>query len=173
MLQPPQHFWQHHTDVSPFATFSAGLQASMDALMQPASRDAAGSSSQSMQVDEAPAASQPAASSAAGSSGASGSGTQEDVAMAPASAPPARKARNAADAPMRKLSVNLIDTYKTINQARAPSAARAARAPTPRARVVAVAAGPAAGAVRAAVAPRRARRPGARAPGRARADPRA
>ena len=130
MLQPPQHFWQHHTDVSPFATFSAGLQASMDALMQPASRDAAGSSSQSMQVDEAPAASQPAASSAAGSSGASGSGTQEDVAMAPASAPPARKARNAADAPMRKLSVNLIDTYKTINQARAPlPRARAPRAP--------------------------------------------
>ena len=36
--------------------------------------------------------------------------------MAPASAPPARKARNAADAPMRKLSVNLIDTYKLINQ---------------------------------------------------------
>ena len=141
-----------HTDVSAFTTWTAHLVHSLGASALRSKVDAAdcssiprvarygaGASSDAMQVEPSSAAAVAAASAAqlpaVARPGLSTAGPSEpsealpsasrDVSMVDAAAVP-WPTRKHSDAPMRKLSVSLIDTYKLINQVRA--------APSPRSR---------------------------------------
>ena len=129
--------WHTHPDVSPFvplvhpgipigaslqSRYQGGLLPRQETHLEDVSRPP-----ESMQVDDSNATHREASSSAAasysqasqlarsGEAGPSGE-TSYDATMTELSA--RRPARKHADAPMRKLSVSLIDTYKLINQVR-------------------------------------------------------
>jgi len=130
MAQLHPHLWHTHPDVSPFVPLAAAqlsLQR-MDfaGLAAPGrSSDSSARQPESMQIDStsAPQTSanasgcrQPAA-AAASSSEAGPSGVAPGAYDATMTEQPPRKPpRKHSDAPMRKLSVSLIDTYKLINQ---------------------------------------------------------
>ena len=130
MPQLHTHLWRTHPDASPFVPLNAFMQAASGLAARQAAADSSVRQPDSMQVDSnaapgganasssaadlsAAAAACRAAHSGAGPSGVAPGGS-DDATMAE---PPARKAaRKHSDAPMRKLSANLIDTYKLINQ---------------------------------------------------------
>ena len=133
MAQLHPHLWNTHPDVSPFVPLNtAFLQAGHLAGLASQNRgaDCAQRQPESMQVDSAAvpgganasssaadlatAAAYRAAHSGAGPSGVAPGGA-DDATMTD---PPRKVARKHSDAPMRKLSVSLIDTYKLINQVR-------------------------------------------------------
>ncbi len=123
MLQPHPWLSQHHTDNSPFVLRGTLQSCSMDAIMTSLPMTAPAPAPDSMQVDAVGAASAavppPAASEVEAPPPASSEGagpSSEDAPMGEDAA--ARPPRNPSEAPLRKLSVNLIDTYKMINQAR-------------------------------------------------------
>lgn len=143
MAQLHPHLWNTHPDVSPFVPLNAAfLQAGHLAGLAAQNRGADSSQRQpeSMQVDstavpgganassgsaaDAAAAAYRAAHSGAGPSGVAPGGA-DDATMAE---PPRKVARKHSDAPMRKLSVSLIDTYKLINQVSSPFEAGAGAA---------------------------------------------
>ena len=124
--------WQHHLDASPFVTVSAPelamkSRSSLDIMMQ---KLPITSISEHAQMDEGSSSAacpsvqnttQQAASSASvqthTTSGDEAGPSQQHAPGAGPSAPrPHREPRDPMDAPLRKLSVNLIDTYKLINQ---------------------------------------------------------
>jgi len=117
--------WHHHFDVSPFAPPSGGgIRASMHlptmevvmTSVQTHLPTPAASGPEGMQVDSGePYA---GASSSASVGGPSGSQPMaaEDSQMGEQTPRSQKPARPHSEAPMRKLSVNLIDTYKLINQ---------------------------------------------------------
>jgi len=127
------HLWTHHTDVSPFVTWAAEPRA-MDMCIQslPPTAEPLGAAADRMQVDPPPvsantpcsglgqaqpgirAASMSAAVCTPAASSSGCAAMAEDSPMGESA--PRRQPRNPADAPMRKLSVNLIDTYKLVNQ---------------------------------------------------------
>lgn len=121
--------WHTHPDVSPFMPLgtqqSSGqaLASASDAATARAQQQqqAERSAPEGMQVEPAPVPGAAGSSGAAGPSSAAGpSGAQPAAAYDAAMADPAARKppRKHADAPMRKLSVSLIDTYKLINQVR-------------------------------------------------------
>ena len=133
MAQLHPHLWHTHPDVSPFVPLAAAqlsLQRMDFAGLAQQGRGSESSSRQpeSMQVDSTSAApganasassgaAQPAASASASSSEAGPSGVQPGAMDTSMTEPqPRRPPRKHSDAPMRKLSVSLIDTYKLINQ---------------------------------------------------------
>jgi len=136
MAQLHPHLWHTHPDVSPFVPLNAALVAQNFAGLAAQGRgaEAAARQPESMQVDSTSAAPGGAAASSsssveghhsahrgnqseAGPSGVPPGGAPYDAQMAePQQRKPARKH---SEAPMRKLSVSLIDTYKLINQVRA------------------------------------------------------
>jgi hypothetical protein len=126
--------WQTHPDISPFVALGASLQSRVGypGVLDPRAATRADSASRApdnMQVDSSGARPGAAGSSQPGSSaeGAAASGAEAGPSGAqlaagydaPMDEAPARKPkRKHSDAPMRKLSVGLIDTYKLINQVR-------------------------------------------------------
>ena len=142
MAQLHAHPWHTHPDVSPFVppSMTAKLLAGGMKFAGLSTQTAADTAStvrqpESMQVDSsgahagashasssAAAASHQSAAAAsqrsqAGPSGAATAGTSYDAQMSDVSQ--RKPARKHSEAPMRKLSVHLIDTYKLINQVRA------------------------------------------------------
>jgi len=134
-MECPPLPWEHHEKKSPFVrwaeprsmglmlaslpTAASGAGARLDAAcadqmqVDTPCACAAGSSTQRSAAPQT--RSSAAAAAAAAAAGASSS--CEDAMMAEQQAAATRPApRNPADAPMRKLSVSLIDTYKLINQ---------------------------------------------------------
>lgn len=125
--------WSTHPD-SPFVPLAAAAQLSLQRMNfagLPAARQqsgAAGRQPDSMQIDST-AGGAGAASSTGGGTGAGGAASTNPSEAGPsgvqpgasydaqmAEPPQRRPARKHSDAPMRKLSVSLIDTYKLINQ---------------------------------------------------------
>jgi len=133
MAQLHAHLWHTHPDVSPFVPLAqSALVRAMDyaGLAQGRGSDSSARQPESMQVDStsgaAPGAPNASCSSAAAAAAAAASGSRSeagpsgvqpgayDASMAePSQRKPPRKH---SEAPMRKLSVSLIDTYKLINQ---------------------------------------------------------
>ena len=117
-LQPHPWLGQHHVTSSPFVlkgSLQETAMAHMGEIMTSLPNASAG---ERMQVDDGaarPPAMAPA--SAPGEAGPSSSGGGRDDGDAAMDSEP-KQPRNPAEAPMRKLSVNLIDTYKMINQVR-------------------------------------------------------
>lgn len=115
-LQPHPWLGQHHVTSSPFVlkgSLQETAMAHMGEIMTSLPNASAG---ERMQVDDGaarPPAMAPA--SAPGEAGPSSSGGGRDDGDAAMDSEP-KQPRNPAEAPMRKLSVNLIDTYKMINQ---------------------------------------------------------
>ncbi len=124
--------WQHHLDASPFVTVSAPelamkSRSSLDIMMQ---KLPITSISEHAQMDEGSSSAacpsvqnttQQAASSASvqtrtASRDEAGPSQQHAPGAGPSAPRPHREPRDPMDAPLRKLSVNLIDTYKLINQ---------------------------------------------------------
>ena len=128
--------WHTHPDVSPFVPLGQAIAPQLGALQQranfpgsmvPQPVSSVGGTSRapdSMQVDDSGGApvtggSRPAASSSApGPSGTAGPSGVQPGATSDAQMVEGRAPRKHVDAPMRKLSVSLIDTYKLINQVR-------------------------------------------------------
>jgi len=115
--------WHHHTDVSPFMTPRAFGEAAQ--VMLGVGQMVAGISPRAMpQPSHAPEGMQVDAEGGEGSAAvltehAAAAAPQPSAAPAAAAQPPplaGRAARSHAEAPVRKLSVQLIDTYKLINQ---------------------------------------------------------
>lgn len=118
MLQPHPWLSQHHTEASPFVLRGTLASCSMDAIMTSLPLAADASQPDRMQVDAGAASAAPPAVPQAPHATSSGAGpSTEDAPMGEQAQPKA--GRNASEAPLLKLSVNLIDTYKMINQVRA------------------------------------------------------
>jgi len=117
MLQPHPWLSQHHNpEASGFVTMDKRQACSMDAIMTSLpSAAAVAPTPGGMQVDHV-GARPPASASARSEAGPSSSGGGRDDGDAAMAEGEPKQPRNPADAPMRKLSVNLIDTYKMINQ---------------------------------------------------------
>ena len=125
--------WHHHIEVSPFMSPGSGGGGSQVMLgaqqmqymmrgVQPQPLPVPTRGPEGMQVDptSVPASASSAASaSVAHVATASHAAASADAPMGEQSAGGARTTRSHTEAPMRKLSVNLIDTYKLINQVRA------------------------------------------------------
>ena len=130
MAQIHSHILHHSADFSPFVPLAAaqlGIQRMDFAAVAPGGRAdqaARQPSGDSMQVDSSGAAAAAAASSANRSAAAASSEAGPSGVVPPggdssmAVEQQRKKPRKHSDAPMRKLSVSLIDTYKLINQVR-------------------------------------------------------
>jgi len=114
----------HNTDVSPFVQYaqSGALGSSavpdISALANMVAAADGGAAAAKMQVEAAGGApgSTHAQTRSAARAAAQAAAASSTAAAGPSSAAPPRRARNPAEAPLRKLSVQLIDTYKLINQ---------------------------------------------------------
>ena len=125
MLQPHPWLSQHHIEASPFVLRGTLASCSMDAIMTSLPVAADAPQPDRMQVDAVGGST--AAMPQTHATAASGAGpSTEDAHMGEQAQ--VKPGRNASEAPLLKLSVNLIDTYKMINQVRAdpPSVALAA-----------------------------------------------
>jgi hypothetical protein len=143
-------FWNTHPDVSPFVPLAAaqlslhrmgfaGLQHSAASggaapIRQPDSMQVDSTAPRASAASSTEAAAAPRAGASAGSSSEAGaaSGVPTCGGGAAAEAAVRRPPRKHSDAPVRKLSVSLIDTYKLINQvcSSARERARSGRAPS-------------------------------------------
>ena len=119
MLQPHPWLSQHHIEASPFVLRGTLASCSMDAIMTSLPVAADAPQPDRMQVDAvggSTAAAMPHSSPHASASSGAGPSTEDAHMGEQAQVKPGR---NASEAPLLKLSVNLIDTYKMINQVRA------------------------------------------------------